>query len=470
LFVFLIGGHVVSEDNNESNTGCFLTKSGRRLLIPFVLLGLLWALASGAIGFAMASEGHGLSLTSGLMLLAGISVLFISGFIMVCRTLFCRHVQAVHAVCNNLHYEDIAAIPNVAVAELQDICTGYHVMTQEMREQAETAAAMRKEAFRESRIAAKAVRKAEEETERAASARAEALNQAITRLDTIVTDIRQHSSQVVQFMDEANREAAGQEDELGAAIDAINGISQAAEAVSGNASSTAENAQEAMQVAEEGAQVVAQSIEAINELNRLHESLRGNMVNLSTEADNIGSVMGVITDIADQTNLLALNAAIEAARAGEAGRGFAVVADEVRKLAEKTMSATGEVADLVKRVHTVAEANTTGMHEASEAMVGVSSLASASGESLNNILSLSTHTASKVQDIASAAAQQAVSVSSMHSVIENIGQSAKHHSELSSRSGSMLSEVDASTGELYRLFEELQREGMASVAEDSTCQ
>ncbi|MEL7641784.1 MAG: methyl-accepting chemotaxis protein [Solidesulfovibrio sp.] len=120
-------------------------------------------------------------------------------------------------------------------------------------------------------------------------------------------------------------------------------------------------AEDAREKARDGAAVVSDSVAAIGAVQELSAALKQSLASLGGQAEAIGRIMGVISDIADQTNLLALNAAIEAARAGEAGRGFAVVADEVRKLAEKTMAATKEVGQAVERIQSGVSTSISGM-------------------------------------------------------------------------------------------------------------
>jgi len=426
-------------------------------MLPSFALGLTWSLAAVAIGYMSAPGGITLPPWLGVGLYLMLATMTAAGLILLCKARLCSQLQGLNELCADCAPTVGQTMPTPPPTdEFQRISSAVHSMSDEMHKQSDTVKAMRQEAFREFRIATKAIRKAEQETERAAQARSEALQQATFQLESIVGDISNNSTQVMQFVHDANQEATDQKGELLEAITAMDGISKAAEAVSHNAATTADNAHKAMQMAEAGAVVTSRSIQAIDELNALHDTLHENMEKLSVEAGNIGTVMGVISDIADQTNLLALNAAIEAARAGEAGRGFAVVADEVRKLAEKTMDATRKVGDLVAGIREVSEANNVGMDKATEAMGSVSTLAVESGESLHDILALSTRTAEKIQDIAESANQQAASVSSMHGVIENLGSAAKRNSELTNRSESMLHTVDNSTRELQRLLDTLR--------------
>ena len=130
------------------------------------------------------------------------------------------------------------------------------------------------------------------------------------------------------------------------------------------------------------------------------------MLALGKQAEDIGVIMSVISDIADQTNLLALNAAIEAARAGEAGRGFAVVADEVRKLAEKVMLATKDVNGAVTSIQRSTQANITMVEQSVDEIVKSAELGSESVETLLDILDIARKTAEEIEDIAAAGERQ----------------------------------------------------------------
>ncbi len=212
--------------------------------------------------------------------------------------------------------------------------------------------------------------------------------------------------------------------------------------VARNATYAAENADLARKQAHEGSDIVDKVVGSVNEVQELASLLKENMGELGQRVDGIGQIMTVINDIADQTNLLALNAAIEAARAGEAGRGFAVVADEVRKLAEKTMQATTEVGNAISAIQSVAERNIDETEKVAGVVATCTDLAQTAGESLTKIVDLSQGSAEQVQGIAAAAEEQSSAseqithaTEEMHSISQNtrdaMNQSAQACEELS---------------------------------------
>ena len=141
---------------------------------------------------------------------------------------------------------------------------------------------------------------------------------------------------------------------------------------------------------------------------------------LSKSADQIGEIISVIDDIADQTNLLALNAAIEAARAGEQGRGFAVVADEVRKLAERTGKATTEISGMIKSIQNETAEAVKGMEAGTTEVEQGRELADKAGNSLNEIVNMSQRVMDMIQQIATATEEQSSAAEEISKNIEHI--------------------------------------------------
>lgn len=225
--------------------------------------------------------------------------------------------------------------------------------------------------------------------------------------------------------------------------------------VAQNSASSANSAANAKTQAEEGAVIVEKAIGAISEVHELTTTLKLSMDQLGTQTTDIGQIMTVIEDIADQTNLLALNAAIEAARAGEAGRGFAVVADEVRKLAEKTMDATKEVGSAIQTIQAGAASNIKSVDNAATAVDRATELANQSGESLKRIVEFADDTSGQVQSIATAAEEQSAASEEINRAVDDINMIASETAEGMTQSAEAITELARLSTELRKLIDEM---------------
>ncbi|MBG0777611.1 MAG: PAS domain-containing protein [Desulfovibrionaceae bacterium] len=223
---------------------------------------------------------------------------------------------------------------------------------------------------------------------------------------TISQDLSTASEALGTQVAESSRGAELQKERASETASAMEQMNATVLEVARNSSQAAEAAGQTRQYAQEGAEVMRGMLDATRRMQELMHALKASMGALGEHADNIGTIMNVINDIADQTNLLALNAAIEAARAGEAGRGFAVVADEVRKLAEKTVGATKQVGEAIQEIQTGARANIEETDRAVAMVADSASLAQGAEKALREILAMTDTTADQVRAIATAAEEQ----------------------------------------------------------------
>ena len=215
-----------------------------------------------------------------------------------------------------------------------------------------------------------------------------------------------------------------------------------------NATQTAEITSENGNVAKEGGQVVEQTVVKIRQIAQVVQDSAATVESLGESSKQIGEITQVIDDIADQTNLLALNAAIEAARAGEQGRGFAVVADEVRKLAERTSTATTEISHMIKTIQSEAEKAVMAMQRGSSEVDEGIRLADKAGEALSRVVTGAYSTVEKVMQIAAASEEQSATSRQIASAVEQI-------SSLSEKAATDIQQITQSTDSLNHLTDQL---------------
>ena len=283
-----------------------------------------------------------------------------------------------------------------------------------------------------------------------------ALQQMQAQLRETLSRIAGSSTQLATAAEELNAvtEAAGQglqqqNDELEQAATAVTEMSTAVDEVARNAVSTSEASRASSQAAQQGQTRVADTLGAIAALSD-EVSATGTLVQrLAEQSQDIGKVLDVIRAIAEQTNLLALNAAIEAARAGEAGRGFAVVADEVRALASRTQQSTHEIEQMVSGMRSGASQALGSMHSSSERAQATRALAETAGVALDEINSRIGEMYERNLVIASAAEEQA-------QVAREVDRNLVNIRDLSTQSADGARQTNAASQELSRLAVDLQ--------------
>jgi methyl-accepting chemotaxis protein len=216
-----------------------------------------------------------------------------------------------------------------------------------------------------------------------------------------------------------------------------------------NVRKVADGARDAKESARKGGDVVGQTISGMKRIADVVNQSASQVKILGASSDKIGEIIGVIDDIADQTNLLALNAAIEAARAGEQGRGFAVVADEVRKLAERTSKATKEIAAMIRQIQTDTNQAVASMEKGTQEVGTGITLAEQAGAMLNDIVGNAQTVADMVGQIAAASEQQS-------SASEQISKNVEAISTVTQQSASGTQQIARTAEDLNRLTENLQ--------------
>jgi len=294
-------------------------------------------------------------------------------------------------------------------------------------------------------------------TEDITGAIADSVNYAIDALRTLVATINQTSERVTEaaaktqstamnLADASNHQAR----EIASASAAITDMADSIEQVSKNAATSADVAQKSVDLSRKGAETVRLTIDGMDTIREQIQETSKRIKRLGESSQEIGDIVSLIDDIADQTNILALNAAIQASAAGEAGRGFAVVADEVQRLAERSVNATKQIEALVKTIQADTNEAVISMEQSTANVVAGAKLALDAGDALDEIEGVSHQLAELIQSISQSARQQtavSVSVTNTMNVIQ----------EITMQTSDGTNEVAASIGNLSDLATELQK-------------
>lgn len=267
-------------------------------------------------------------------------------------------------------------------------------------------------------------------TEDFTGAIADSINFTVDQLRSLVSTINQTAVQVssaagdTQHTAKALAEASDhQAQEIAGASAAINEMALSIDQVSANAYESAAVAERSVSIAKKGADVVQATIRGMDTIREQIQDTSKRIKRLGESSQEIGDIVSLINDIADQTNILALNAAIQASMAGDAGRGFAVVADEVQRLAERASAATKQIEALVKTIQNDTHEAVISMEQTTTQVVNGANLAQDAGVALEEIESVSSNLANLIQNISNAARQQAASagqISNTMNVIQEI--------------------------------------------------
>ena len=294
-------------------------------------------------------------------------------------------------------------------------------------------------------------------TEDITGAIADSVNFAVEALRSLVTTINETAVRVSSAAQETQAtakhlaDAANQQaEQITSASAKINEMAVSIDQVSRNSADSAEVAQRSVQIASNGAQIVRQTISGMDSIREQIQETSKRIKRLGESSQEIGSIVELINDIAEQTNILALNAAIQAASAGEAGRGFAVVADEVQRLAERATGATKRIETLVQTIQSDTVEAVSSMEQTTTQVVNGARLAEDAGTALGEIEKVSNNLAGLIQGISSAAKQQSAAATNISSTMSSIQQ-------ITAQTSVGANQTAESIGNLAQLAQELRR-------------
>jgi twitching motility protein PilJ len=294
-------------------------------------------------------------------------------------------------------------------------------------------------------------------TEDITGAIADSVNYAVEALRKLVATISQSgiqldgaARQTQALASHLARASSAQAKQVGAATESIGAVASSIEEVSGNAERAADVARHSVDVAHKGGDAVRRTIDGMNTIRETIQDTSKRIKRLGESSQEIGNIVELISDIAEQTNILALNASIQASMAGEAGRGFAVVADEVQRLAERAANATKQIEVLVRTIQTDTNEAVVSMERSTTDVVGGALLAENAGAALQEIEQVSNQIASLVQNISASARGQS-------SAAQNIARNMQVLREISAQSADSTSATSQAIVKLADLSAALRK-------------
>jgi twitching motility protein PilJ len=294
-------------------------------------------------------------------------------------------------------------------------------------------------------------------TEDITGAIADSVNYAVEALRKLVTTISQSgiqldgaARQTQALASHLARASSAQSKQIGSATESIGAMASSIEEVSGNAERGADVARHSVDVAHKGGDAVRRTIDGMNTIRETIQETSKRIKRLGESSQEIGNIIELISDIAEQTNILALNASIQASMAGEAGRGFAVVADEVQRLAERAANATKQIEVLVRTIQTDTNEAVVSMERSTTDVVGGALLAENAGAALQEIEQVSNQIASLVQNISASARSQSTAA-------QNIARNMQVLREISAQSADSTSATSHAIAKLADLSASLRK-------------
>jgi len=278
----------------------------------------------------------------------------------------------------------------------------------------------------------------------------EALRELVTTITDSAVSLDASAKQTQASAGHLAKASVAQSKQVALASESVAAMAASTEEVSGNAERSSDVARHSVDVAHKGGEAVRRTIDGMNAIRETIQETSKRIKRLGESSQEIGNIVELINDIAEQTNILALNASIQASMAGEAGRGFAVVADEVQRLAERAANATKQIEVLVRTIQADTNEAVVSMERSTTDVVGGALLAENAGAALEEIEQVSNQIASLVQNISASSRQQA-------SAAQNISRTMGVLREISSQTAENSAATSGSVGKLAELSAQLRK-------------